>query len=75
MGFQKWRTKMTIDDYLSSNEAVISRADAATLLKCDPRTVSRGILDGSIPSIPLGRRTLIPLRPFLRLLGIEKEDN
>jgi hypothetical protein len=65
---------MSIDDYMNSNEAVISRTDAATLLKCDPRTVSRGIVDGSIPSIPLGRRRLIPLKPFLRLLGLEKED-
>jgi hypothetical protein len=66
---------MSIDDYLNSNEAVISRTDAATLLKCDPRTVSRGILDGSIPSISLGKRTLIPLRPFLRLLGADKDGN
>ena len=66
---------MSLDDYINSNEAVISRADAATLLKCDPRTISRGIVDGSIPSISLGRRTLIPLRPFLRLLGLDKGDN
>ena len=75
MGLQIRRNTMSIDDYINSNEAVISRADAANLLKCDPRTVSRGILDGSIPSISLGRRTLIPLRPFLRLLGAEKGEN
>jgi hypothetical protein len=66
---------MSLDDYMNSNEAVISRTDAATLLKCDPRTVSRGIVDGSIPSISLGRRKLIPLKPFLRLLGMEKGGN
>jgi excisionase family DNA binding protein len=65
---------MSIDDYMNSDEAVISRTDAATLLKCDPRTVSRGIVDGSIPSISLGRRRLIPLKPFLRLLGLDKEE-
>jgi hypothetical protein len=65
---------MSIDDYMNSDEAVISRTDAASLLKCDPRTVSRGIVNGSIPSISLGRRKLIPLKPFLRLLGVEKED-
>jgi hypothetical protein len=59
--------------YIDSNEAVISRTDAAILLKCDPRTVGRGMDDGSIPFIPLGRRKLIPLKPFLRLLGIESE--
>ena len=63
---------MSLDDYMSSKEAVISRTDAATLLKCDPRTVSRGMADGTIPSIPLGRRKLIPLKPFLRLLGIDE---
>jgi len=61
---------MSLDDYMNSDEAVISRADAAALLKCDPRTVSRGIADGTIPSVPLGRRKLIPLKPFLRLLGL-----
>lgn len=62
---------MALKDYIDSNEAVISRTDAASLLKCDPRTVSRGMADGSIPSISLGRRKLIPLIPFLRLLGAD----
>ena len=60
---------MSLKDFLDSSDAVISRADAASLLKCDPRTVSRGIDEGSIPSIRIGRRKLIPLKPFLRLLG------
>jgi excisionase family DNA binding protein len=60
---------MSLEDFLNSSDAVISRTDAASLLKCDPRTVSRGIEDGSIPSIKVGRRKLIPLKPFLRLLG------
>jgi excisionase family DNA binding protein len=64
---------MSLDDYVNSSEAVISRRAAASLLKCDPRTVSRGIVEGSIPSISLGRRRLIPLKPFLRLLGVESE--
>jgi len=62
---------MSLADFVHSSDAVISRTDAATLLKCDPRTVSRGIEDGSIPSIKLGRRKLIPLMPFLKLLGFE----
>jgi excisionase family DNA binding protein len=62
---------MSIEEFIHSSDAVISRSDAAILLKCDPRTVGRGIEDGSIPSIKLGRRKLIPLKPFLKLLGLE----
>jgi hypothetical protein len=62
---------MTIEDWINSDAAVISRVDAAALLDCDPRTVGRGIDTGAIPFIQLGRRKLIPLRPFLRLLGID----
>jgi excisionase family DNA binding protein len=51
--------------------SVISRNEAAVLLKCDPRTVSRGIADGSIPAIKLGRRQVIPRKPFMKLLGAE----
>jgi excisionase family DNA binding protein len=50
---------------------VISRNEAAGLLKCDPRTVSRGIAEGSIPAIKLGRRQVIPRKPFMKLLGAE----
>jgi|AntAceMinimDraft_1070359.scaffolds.fasta_scaffold88878_2 hypothetical protein len=62
---------MALKDYIESDDAVISRTDAASLLKCDPRTISRGMAEGSIPFISLGRRKLIPLQPFLRLLGAE----
>ena len=64
---------MSLEDFVRSSDAVISRTDAAALLKCDPRTVSRGIEEGSIPSIKLGRRKLIPLKPFLKLLGVGEE--
>lgn len=50
---------------------MISRNEAAGLLKCDPRTVSRGIAEGSIPAIKLGRRQVIPRKPFMKLLGAE----
>lgn len=65
---------MTIENWINSESAVISRVDAAALLHCDPRTVGRGIDAGAIPCIQLGRRKLIPLRPFLRLLGIESQE-
>ena len=63
---------MTAQALIDSGTTVISRAQAAELLDCDPRTISKGIRDGEIPCIPLGRRKVIPLIPFLRLLGIDE---
>jgi hypothetical protein len=62
---------MSAQALIDSGITVISRAQAAELLDCDPRTISKGIDEGEIPCIPLGRRKVIPLIPFLRLLGIE----
>jgi hypothetical protein len=65
---------VTIKDWLNSKSAVISRVDAATLLDCDPRTIGRGIEEGTIPCISLGSRKVIPLLPLLRLLGLIKSE-
>ena len=66
---RKW--KMSAQELIDSGLSVISRTQAAELLDCDPRTISKGIQDGEIPCITLGRRKMIPLMPFLRLLGID----
>lgn len=50
-----------------SKAAAITRAEAAAALGIDPRTVSVAINDGTIPSIRLGRRVLIPREKFLAL--------
>lgn len=65
---------MPLEDNGQLEGAVITRSQAAHLLKCDPRTVSRGIADGSIPAIKLGRRQVIPRVPFLKLLGLDGGD-
>jgi excisionase family DNA binding protein len=39
----------------------------------DPRTVTRAIEDGQLPSVRLGRRVLIPRLPLLELLGIDPD--
>ena len=62
---------MTLEELRHSNKAVITRSEAASLLHCDARTVSRGIDDHTIPSIKLGRRVFIPVPAFLSMLGIE----
>ena len=62
---------MTIAGIKASSKAVLSVNEAAEILECDPRTVSRALDAGTIPSIPVGRRRMIPTAPFLKLLGIE----
>lgn len=62
---------MTIAEIVHSAKGAITVADAAAVLGCDPRTVSRAIAEGKVPSIPLGRRQYIPVAPFLAMLGLE----
>gem|GEM_PF-1088132 len=57
----------------SSDREVLNRAEVAALLTLDPRTVDHAIEDGTIPAVHVGRRVLIPRRPFLRTFGIDDE--
>jgi len=54
-----------------SSRAVITRKEAAELLQVDPRLVSRGVDEGKIPHIRLGRRVLILRAPLDRMLNGE----
>ena len=58
---------LTIDDIRASCAFVITRLDAARALGVDPRTITASIEDGTIPSVELGRRVVIPREAFLRL--------
>ncbi len=58
---------LTIDDIRASRAFVITRLDAARALGVDPRTITASIEDGTIPSVKLGRRVVIPREAFLRL--------
>ena len=58
---------MTIKTLRSAPSLVITRTDAAAALGVDPRTVAAGIENGTIPSVKLGRRVLIPREKFLKL--------
>jgi len=57
----------TLDDLRASRSAVITRAEAAAALGVDPRTITASIESGSIPSVKLGRRVVIPREKFLRI--------
>lgn len=58
---------VTVDMLRASRSLVITRTEAAQALGVDPRTVTAGIENGTIPSVRLGRRVVIPREKFLRL--------
>ncbi|HEU0257535.1 MAG TPA: helix-turn-helix domain-containing protein [Microbacteriaceae bacterium] len=62
---------VTLDELRVSRTAVITRAEAAAALGVDPRTITASIENGSIPSVRLGRRVVIPREKFLRLFDAE----
>ncbi len=58
---------VTVDTLRSSPSLVISRTEAAAALGVDPRTVTAGIENGTIPAVKLGRRLVIPREKFLKI--------
>ena len=54
----------------ATDREVLNRSEVAALLAVDARTLDRGIEDGTIPAVHVGRRVLIPRRPFLRAFGV-----
>ena len=54
----------------TTDREVLNRAEVAALLEVDARTVDRAIDDGTLPAIRLGRRILIPRRPFMATFGL-----
>ncbi len=57
----------TIDTLRDARSLVITRTEAAAALGVDPRTVTAGIENGTIPAVKLGKRVVIPREKFLRL--------
>lgn len=64
---------LTIEMLRDSPSMVITRTEAALALGVDPRTVTAGIDNGTIPSVKLGRRVVIPREKFLRLFDPDAE--
>ena len=60
---------VTLDDLRRSRSAVITRTEAAAALGVDPRTITTSIDNGTIPSVRLGRRIVIPREKFLALFA------
>jgi hypothetical protein len=59
---------MTIQQLMEIPGSTITRKVAAKAIGCDPRTVTRGCLDGIIKHIQLGNRILILKEPLIALL-------
>lgn len=64
---------MNLIELETSTKATVTTVEAAELLGVDRRTVSRGIADGTIPSIRVGRRLLIPRVRLLHMLTGQPE--
>jgi len=45
--------------------------DAAKLVGVDYRTIKLGIENGTIPTVQLGPRQMIPCAPLLRAFGVD----
>jgi len=56
----------------TTDREVLNRAEVAALLTLDPRTVDHATKDGTIPAVHIGRRVLIPRRPFLHAFGVDE---
>lgn len=65
------QSTLDLDELRGRHSLVITRKEAAQALGVDPRTITIGIGDGTIPSVKLGRRIVIPREKFLRLFDPE----
>ncbi|YCN53431.1 helix-turn-helix domain-containing protein [Rhodococcus erythropolis] len=57
-----------LDWLKKSTTAALTRTQVAEVFGIDKRTVTRGIDEGTIPAIKVGRRVLIPREPLLAML-------
>ena len=55
----------------SSTSLALTMKDAAKLVGVDYRTIKLGIENGTIPTIQLGPRRMIPRVPLLRAFGVD----
>lgn len=55
----------------SSTSLALTMKDAAKLVGVDYRTIKLGIESGTIPTIQLGPRRMIPRVPLLRVFGLD----
>lgn len=55
----------------SPNSLALTMKDAAKLVGVNYRTIKLGIESGTIPTVQLGPRRMIPRVPLLRAFGVD----
>lgn len=55
----------------SQHSLALTMKDAAKLVGVDYRTIKLGIENGTIPTVQLGPRRMIPRVPLLRAFGVD----
>ncbi|WP_251450612.1 helix-turn-helix domain-containing protein [Microbacterium sp. Marseille-Q6648] len=55
----------------SPTSLALTMKDAAKLVGVDYRTIKLGIENGTIPTVQLGPRRMIPRVPLLRAFGVD----
>lgn len=56
----------------STESLAMTMKDAAKLVGVDYRTIKLGIDSGTIPTVTLGPRRMIPRATLLRIFGVDK---
>lgn len=69
---------MTIEEIKSSTKTVLTPAEVADVLQCDPQLIRVKALQApellGFPVCRVGNRTKIPRIPFLRFMGILEDE-
>ncbi|MGP3536420.1 helix-turn-helix domain-containing protein [Microbacterium sp. RD1] len=55
----------------TQDSLALTMKDAAKLVGVDYRTIKLGIESGTIPTVQLGQRRMIPRIPLLRAFGVD----
>ncbi|WP_240642409.1 helix-turn-helix domain-containing protein [Microbacterium sulfonylureivorans] len=55
----------------TANSLALTMKDAARLVGVDYRTIKLGIENGTIPTVQLGQRRMIPRAGLLRAFGVD----
>lgn len=63
LGFERWAAMLGL-----GTKAVLTTAEAASVLRVSEKSVREGIQAGAIPCVRLGRRLLIPVPMLLGAL-------
>jgi len=70
VSLEEWASQLGLAD-----KAVLTTKEAADVLRVSERSLRDGIRDGTVPSLRLGRRLLVPVPMLLRSLLKEPQHD